>query len=1031
MPNLPPGRYERLIDRQLRAELAAARTELELAKVHPAEAPDALVQFLIPRLQRALAAVGKDKVDQQWELCNQIMQLLEGEETADPADLLDPAQEALLAVARPCQGLAETADFPPRPQLSLSLSELLVNGRGEASVGKVLAEEIPSADHVDLLCSFLKWSGFLLIRDSLAELRARGGRLRVLTTAYCGATEERVLDALQELGAEVSVSLDTRRTRLHAKAWLLHRESGYSTAFIGSSNLSAAAMQQGLEWNVRVSAIENPAILNRFAATIDSYWEDKEFQPWSAEVVRKQFRRVLSAERPGAGDGDMPLLGIRISPYSFQEEILERLDVARKVHDRHQNLVVAATGTGKTVVAAFDYARLCRERQVISPGAPRPSLLFVAHRKEILQQSRRTFCEVLQDPSFGEFLVDGRRPEEGKYVFASVQSLSQLKLENIGAKDFDMVIVDEFHHAQAATYQAFLKHLQPKELLGLTATPERADGHYVQDTFFGGRITAELRLWDALDRGLLAPFHYFGIADGTDLTNVPWQRSGYQITALSKVYSGNDVRARLVEQQIRDKVARPEHMRALGFCVSVEHAEFMAAKFREWGYRAKSVTGDTPMEERAGAIQDLRQGALQIIFAVDIFNEGVDIPSVDTLLLLRPTGSATIFQQQLGRGLRFSEGKECLTVLDFIGQANRKYSWATVLRGLTGASPRQIESMVAEGFTTLPPGCSMQLDKQSKEHVLENIRQATHNAWAGLAQDLRRYSKGTTLERFMQEEQLELEDIYERPGRSWTELRAKAGLLDAPEFDDPWKALARLRSLDDPDLLRAGLRLTENPHRLWRPEEKRQLGMLAAVLLKSLEAHAPEQLCKFVHENPLYREELQVFFAALLDRVTHAPIALAGIPELPLNIHCRYTLDQIMAAFDYRSTVREGVRFHEPSGADLFFVTLNKSEKDYSPRTMYKDYAISPELFHWESQNKTRPESPTGKRYVSKRTEKNPVLLFLRHVKSGRGGVTEPYFFAGPMTYMSHKGARPMQITWRMEHPLSGDWYRLAKIAAG
>ncbi|MFK5956630.1 MAG: DUF3427 domain-containing protein [Planctomycetota bacterium] len=1029
MPNLPPGRYERLIDHQLRKDLLATEVELELAKIDPAEAPGALVQFLSPRIQRALAAVGEKNVEKQWDLCNQIMQLLEGDKSADASDLLDPAQQSLLAVARSQEGLAEAADFPPRPQISLSLSELLVNGRGEASVGKVLADEIPSADHVDLLCSFLKWSGFLLIRDSLKELRARGGRLRILTTAYCGATEERVLDALHELGAEVSVSLDTRRTRLHAKAWLLHRNSGYSTAFIGSSNLSAAAMQQGLEWNVRVSAIENPAILQRFAATIESYWEDKEFQSWKDERVRQQFRQVISSERPG--DGSVQLLGIDLSPYPFQQEILEKLDAARKVHDRHRNLIVAATGTGKTVVAAFDYARLCRERQAEAPGSARPTLLFVAHREEILKQSRRTFCEVLQDPSFGEYLVGGHKPLEGKYVFASVQSLSRLKVEAIGRENFDVVIVDEFHHAQAATYQAFLNHFQPQELLGLTATPERADGHFVQDTFFAGRITAELRLWDALDRGLLAPFQYFGIADGTDLTNVPWQRSGYQMKALSNVYSGNDVRARLVHQQIQDKVSRPEQMRALGFCVSVEHAEFMAAKFQEWGYRVKAVTGSTPAEVRSGAIQDLKSGVLQIIFAVDIFNEGVDIPSIDTLLLLRPTASATVFQQQLGRGLRFSEGKECLTVLDFIGQANRSYSWASVLCGLTGGSPRQVDSMVADGFPTLPPGCCMQLDRQSKEFVLANIRQATRNAWVGLSKELRQYPREIALEEFLQKAQLDMEDVYEKPGRSWTSLRAHAGFADVPPQEGPWKALARLRGTDDPALLKTGLRLAENPNRLWSPKEKRQLGMLAAILLQSLGEDAPEKLCKFVRADAPFRAELEAFFSALLERVTHIPASLPGLPEVSLQIHCRYTLDQIMAGFDFRSTVREGVRFHQPTGTALLFVTLNKSEKDYSPRTMYRDYAISQELFHWESQNKTRPESSTGQRYLSKRTDKNPVLLFVRHAKAGRGGITEPYFFAGPVTYVSHKGSRPMQITWRLKYPLSGDWYRLAKIAAG
>ena len=708
---------------------------------------------------------------------------------------------------------------------------------------------------------------------------------------------------------------------------------------------------------------------------------------------------------------------------------------ARLVHDRHRNLVVAATGTGKTVVAAFDYACLCRMRQAETPGAARPSLLFVAHRKEILTQSRRMFREVLQDGSFGELLADGQRPEEGTHVFASVQSLSHQSIETLDPSAYDMVIVDEFHHAQAPTYQRFLNHLQPQELLGLTATPERADGHFVQDTFFGGKITAELRLWDALDRGLLAPFQYFGIADGTDLSGVPWQRSGYQITGLSNYYTGNDIRARLVERQVRDKVTDPERMRALAFCVSVKHAEFMAAKFQEWGYRAIAVTGETPTDVRRKAIQDLQSGGLQVIFSVDIFNEGVDIPSVDTLLLLRPTASATLFQQQLGRGLRFSEGKECLTVLDFIGQANRKYSWATVLRGVTGGSARQVETMVAEGFPTLPPGCAMQLDKQSKEHVLENIRQAPHNTWIGLSQELRELPASTSLSDFLNHAQVDIEDVYDRSGRTWFLLRAQAGHVATPVAAsanaDAWKAVARLRGADDPDLLRVWIDFLADPDLAVRSGLRRHAGILAATLLKSLDGEAPEQLRDLLLSDADLREELGELFTALIERVTHAPIALAALPNMPLQIHCRYSLKEILAGFNIRHEVREGVKHDSETGATLLFVTLNKSEKEYSPRTMYRDYAISPELFHWESQNSTRPETKTGKRYLLKRSSENPVLLFVRHSRSGKGGVTEPYFFAGPMKYVGHQGSRPMQITWRLEHPLAGDWFRLAKVAAG
>jgi len=1036
MPSFPPGRYERLVDRRLREALKQLESEPEITKVDAAEAPEVVARFLARRIQDALEGLGSKQVEEQWRLANEVLEFLierVGEGRLDSGDLLDEAREELRAVPRPASGLGTAASaVPPAPSIPLSNSELLVNAREERGVGAVLGGELLSADRVDLLCSFLKWSGFRILRKSLEELRGRGAPLRVLTTAYCGVTEARVLDALADLGAEVRVSLDTRRTRLHAKAWLLHRESGFSTAFIGSSNLSAAALLDGLEWNVRISGVENPAILERFRGTFDSYWEDREFQSWGSELVHQRFYQVARRERGGEEESrPQPLLGLDLRPYPFQEEILERLAAARKVHDRHRNLIVAATGTGKTVVAAFDFARLCSQGQAQEPGAARPSLLFVAHRKEILEQSRRLFREILKDPAFGERMVDGERPREGRHVFAAIQSLARVPLDSLPADAFDVVLVDEFHHAEAPTYRRLLNHLAPKELLGLTATPERTDGRWVQDTFFDGRITAELRLWDALERGFLCPFQYFGIADGTDLRGLAWKRSGYDPRALNDLYTGNDVRALLVHRQVQEKVSDPERMRALGFCVSVEHARFMARRFVEFGYRAAAVWGETPRDERSRAIGKLRSGELQILFAVDLFNEGLDVPAIDTLLLLRPTGSAILFQQQLGRGLRLAEGKECLTVLDFIGQANRRYSWAAIFRAVLGGSARRVESLVAEGFPTLPPGCAMRLDRQAQELVLENIRQSTRDTWGWLAEELRKKGSGTRLTDFLEQEEVELEDVYEKDGWTWSALRARAGFGSARPADPQWKAVPRLRHVDDPHLLRAWRRILAAPSGLMEEEAlRRPAAMLAATLLRALDAEAPQKLRDCLVDRPALVSELDALFEAQLDRVAHLPIPLAQRPELPLHVHCRYSLDQVLAAFGIHHRIQAGVHFHQETGTDLFFVTLQKSEKDYSPRTMYRDFAISPELFHWESQNTTSPESPTGRRYQKPRPPHQPALLFLRRSRRGRGGVTEPYLLAGPVHYSSHQGSRPMQITWRLQHPLPGDWFRQARLAA-
>ena len=301
---------------------------------------------------------------------------------------------------------------------------------------------------------------------------------------------------------------------------------------------------------------------------------------------------------------------------------------------------MAATGTGKTVVAALDYRRLSTEGH-------RPTLLFVAHRREILQQSLRTFRAVQHDANFGEELFEGRKPTEYRHVFASIQSLSRT-LEALPPKHFQIVIVDEFHHAEADTYRRLLDHVEPVELLGLTATPERSDERDILARF-DGRFASELRLWDALEAGLLCPFQYFGLHDNTDISHVAWSRKGYDSEALERVYTADDARARLVIREVAEKHADIKAMRALGFCVTISHAEFMARRFNEAGIPALAVSANSTEEDRRTALHRLKARDVCVLFAVDLFNEGIDVPEIDTVLFLgRPRARRSSFSSSGG-----------------------------------------------------------------------------------------------------------------------------------------------------------------------------------------------------------------------------------------------------------------------------------------------------------------------------------------------------------------------------------------------
>jgi superfamily II DNA or RNA helicase/HKD family nuclease len=1033
---LKPGLYDEALTEELAECLDAAEKAGLLHETEPLDAADsdlAISRALLRQIGSALRAVSAEKrPGVQIEIANSLLNALSL--SVGGADHFRPPGERLLSVFAQAESPIRRRRLP-RPSIPLSQSDLLVNARGEPGVGSALLQEIPSADSIDLLCAFIKWNGFRILEPAIRSFLEGGGSLRVITTTYLGATERRAIDRLRELGAEVRVTYETKNTRLHAKAWLFHRKTGYSTAYIGSSNLSRSALLDGLEWNVRLSQVETPAIVQKFEGVFESYWASPDFEEYDTGRDATRFDTAISSAYP-SGAEILPL-SIDINPYPFQTEILERIETERVRHNRHRNLIVAATGTGKTIIAALDFKRLRRT-------LGNPSLLYVAHRKEILTQGLQAFRTVLRDGVFGELYVDGSRPEEGRHIFASVQSLAQVPLGQLSPRAFDVVIIDEFHHAAAPTYERLLNHFEPVELIGLTATPERADGRSVLD-WFGGRIAAELRLWEALERGLLCPFQYFGVADGTDLSGVAWTRGGYQDSALENLYTANDARVRLVLQSIHVKVAAPNKMRSLGFCVSIAHAEFMARKFNDFGIPSLSLSGNSRAEERDQALHRLKTGDVKVIFTVDLFNEGIDLPEIDTVLFLRPTESSTVFLQQLGRGLRRSEDKDCLTVLDFIGQAHRRFRFDLKYRSLTGSSRPELERDLEAGFPHLPAGCTIQLDRVASKIVLENVRRALGAATLPLVEELRAVGD-ISIQDFLKHSGLELTELY-RNGRYWTGLRRQAGFLasfESPDEAKLGKGLGRLLRLDDQERgsFFRDFFSTDTPRPVQQLDEyrRRMLIGLHFDLWGEAAAHLSlDDALARIWSDSFIRAELLELFDLLEAGASHVTVPLNSelgwSHPVPLSVHGTYSLSEISAAFgklslDHPDRIREGVFFDETSKSDVFFVTLEKSESRYSPSTRYRDYAISRELFHWQSQNTTSEGSPTGQRLIHHRDRGSNIFLCVRRTPMDDRR-TSPYVFLGPADYVSHSGERPISFVWRLRRPAPIDFFEEFQLAAG
>ena len=1017
---LPRGLYEllvtELIDQQLRSQQAQGTPDVD--EIRGAEVADRIALHVARVVETAIeSAPEEERVKVGAELGRRLIEqavALIGEKRLAGLQLAKPAK-VLRAIRRKLPN--GQLELIPKPLIPLLDTTLLTNAPGEPRVGHQIEAEIASADRIDVVMAFIRLTGINPLKEALKRHIRDGKPLRVLTTTFTGTTEAAAIEWLIDLGAQVRVSYDSTSTRLHAKAWLFHRDSGYATAYVGSSNLTHAAQVTGLEWNVRASLARNRAVIEKISAVFESYWQQPDFEEYNHD------RFVATRGKRDELEISLSPIEIRLEP--FQERLLEQIELSRR-QGFHRNLLVSATGTGKTVMAAVDYVRLKKQLS-------RDRVLFVAHREEILAQSRATFRHALRDGSFGELWVGIHRPRLFDHVFASIQSLTASGVEAIDPTHFDVVVVDEFHHAAATSYERLLTRLQPVELLGLTATPERSDGLSVLH-WFGDRIAAELRLWDAIDQHRLVPFSYFGIADDLDLRDIPWRRgTGYDVRRLTAAITATDVWANAVVQQFRERLGSEPGVCALGFCVSVDHARYMARVFADRGIPSTVVWAETSDEERRQALKDLEAGRVRVVFSVDLFNEGVDLPAVNALLMLRPTESPLLFLQQLGRGLRKSSGKNLCTVLDFVGQHRKEFRYDRRFQALLGGSRSQVARQVSEGFPFLPSGCSMQLDRVARERVLESIKNAVPSRWTEKVNELRALAAerpGITLGEFLAESGLELDDVYDGR-RSWSDLREAAGLQSAARGDDEHiqRAVGRLLHIDDPKRLakwREWLRHAEPPDvASLPPRERRLMRMLLVQLIGPNDATITlgEGVTKLWRHEQV-RFELVELFDHLSKHIRHVPIPLPELSEIPLIVHARYTRLEMLAAADDEDRVgvrpwREGAFYSEKLRADFLAFTLDKTSGQFSPTTRYRDYAINREVIHWESQSTITANSKTGLRYQGHTSTNNHILLFARLNTEERA-----FVFLGPATYVRHVGELPMAITWRLKHALPGDLFQ-------
>ena len=973
------------------------------------------------------------------ELANSIIKKLVKEFQLQSGNLISAQAKILTAVIDKTQ-----SDYP---DIAKRLEEImpmkgLINGALFTGKGlklySELQKEIASSDEIYLMVSFIKKRGLVLLLPQLKEFTNRGGILKVITTTYMKATDFDAIKKLSELNnTEIKITYDETSERLHAKAYIFLRKTGFDTAYVGSSNLSQQALDTGAEWNVKVTQVEQPRMLKTIRDAFEASWWAEGYETFVAGEDDDKLKRALGEEVDNSIDFSMLKL---IRPFDYQQEILERLQVEREVRGHWKNLVVAATGTGKTVMAASDYKSFAEKNK-------RARLLFIAHREEILRQSLQTFRQVLCNYNFGEKWYGGEEPSNYEYVFASKDTLNN-RLANLQLPDdyYDYIVIDEVHHVAASSYRNIINYFKPKVLLGLTATPERMDGEDIT-LDFDGVISAEIRLDDALNKGLLCPFHYYGITDSVDYSEVAWDKGHYVASELSKIYTFNDARTEVILRSLKHYVTNVHDVRALCFCVDQQHAKYMASKFTLCGLKAEVLTSENS-QMRTVLYNRLKNKEINYLFVVDMFNEGVDIPEVDTILFLRPTESLTVFIQQFGRGLRKANGKTHVDIFDYVGNSRAEFNYADRMRVMLGKTSMSVAEEMELDCPHLPLGCRILLEPKAKEYILNNIKGAIRRFTASHFNKLavsfeRNHSAPLTLTNFVNIYQVPLDKLYR--GRTWNQMLNELGLIDSiSNFNeelsravvrkwlatDSYSYLNYIKSLADKSF-------KINVDMMSAVDKKRLLMLYYDLFETAGRFTSLQDMANALSADSVFCSEVKEVISLLLQyKTAYEKDDNSLLQDFPLKLHGVYTKAQIQVAIGTstlgrKSPSREGVERNKHLNIEAMFVDIIKNREEGST-TDYDDKAISPYLFQWDTQNSVNPESPTGQAYIN---ETQTMLLFVREQKTFAEDKsrTMGYVYLGRVTlhsweYKNLGTRRQMQILWDMVEPIPGSVMHFARI---
>ncbi|MFS0823191.1 DEAD/DEAH box helicase [Bacillus sp. 1P02SD] len=926
-------------------------------------------------------------------------------------------------------------------------NKLIINSE-KGNLLNELIRSIKECEKFYFSVAFINFSGLQLLLEPIKEAEERGIKGKIITSTYLNFTDSKALDKLKEFNnISLKVYVTDKEIGFHTKAYIFEYKDSYKV-IIGSSNITQSALKSNIEWNVEIISKQDASFIKEVLKEYENLWN---MSIDADDDFIKRYEEFLMSFKNSQNTNQMIYEHKKqyIVPNRMQRRAIENLDRLRSFGEQ-KGLVIAATGTGKTYMSAFD----------VKSFKPK-KLLFIVHREEILKKAKDTFELLLPNEGITFGLLTGNYKNKNvDYLFATIQTLSKC-YSDFRRDEFDYIIIDEAHHATSPSYQSVLDYILPKFMLGMTATPERSDHQNVFE-LFDHNVALEVRLHEALDDELVIPFHYFGITDidEIDLSDVSIDDI-VEVTRRLKVNERVDFVVEKMEFYGHDGDKR----KGLGFCASIEHAQYMASEFNKRGYNSICLTGEDSPNNREQFIKRLEDDHdnLEMIFTVDIFNEGVDIPSINTVLMLRPTNSPIVFIQQLGRGLRKFGDKSFLTVLDFIGNHTKTFLIAIALNGSRYYDKESLKVAVATGFANIPGATHIQMDRISQERILEQIDKENFNSMKYLKEEYFEFKKLNQgripfflLDYFKFDGAPDPIKFINRE-KSYIQFVAKVEkdeylkkLLQNEDFEGAMKELSSklplkrvyefviiryllenkfidlkiakdeilkiVEHVDEDSILHSFEYLNQDYYDTTQQKTKPKLFKLENQLLFKTP----------LFENLLENEEFQKFINDIISygifryekEFKHT---YYGVPHFKL--YEQYQMIDAALLSNYRK-IHSSFRGSGllANGKEFFlFVDLHK-EADIKESINYQDKFINTKEFQWQSVNNTSQESDRGKDIIYNKERGVNLHLFIRKYREIDGKV-EPYIYIGKGNSIQFEGNRPITVRMELEHEIPANLY--------